>query len=479
MANLEDLIDPEYGLQQDEWSLARPRFGVEGQLEVIGWSGKLYGGTKKKYLLSCKTCAMDEELFGQGFFSGEKGNLIKGQGVCGCAKYVRWNPEQMGIRCRREAKNRGYSFSGFTSDYKNVDDTRVRVLCTEHGEWNPTIEKFLGGRGCPRCCKHFAPPIEEKEKNIEKFLEGTKYTLISLNRNVKTTVTVKCEVCSTDPELFREGVFEILESKLKSGQIPCGCSERGYHFSKEQYEIVCKRFADRHGWEFVGFNGPFVKSKSTVLLKCSNHGVWESKIAYILNNNRREQSYLCPGCRSENIIKVKRKPDQELIQSFFSSGAFHPDTRFWRSERRSSGGWRVFWHLHCPTCGKDGEAHVGSLQRGNKPCECDRNRQREAYLNVVRDQDNMICVKFGIANNTSNRIEKQKRTCVYGLENFGVWEFETKKSCLAAERECKHTLECGVLTKEEMPDGYTETTWLYNLDKIISIYEKHGGKRIK
>ena len=37
MANLEDLIDPEYGLQQDEWSLTRPRFGTEGQLEVIGW----------------------------------------------------------------------------------------------------------------------------------------------------------------------------------------------------------------------------------------------------------------------------------------------------------------------------------------------------------------------------------------------------------------------------------------------------------
>ena len=35
MANLEDLIDPEYGLQQDEWSLTRPRFGAEGQKSVF------------------------------------------------------------------------------------------------------------------------------------------------------------------------------------------------------------------------------------------------------------------------------------------------------------------------------------------------------------------------------------------------------------------------------------------------------------
>jgi hypothetical protein len=26
-----------------------------------------------------------------------------------------------------------------------------------------------------------------------------------------------------------------------------------------------------------------------------------------------------------------------------------------------------------------------------------------------------------------------------------------------------------------MPDGYTETTWVYNLDKIVEIYERNGG----
>ena len=37
--NLEDVIDPEYGLQQDDWSLSKPRFGKESQLEVVVWSG--------------------------------------------------------------------------------------------------------------------------------------------------------------------------------------------------------------------------------------------------------------------------------------------------------------------------------------------------------------------------------------------------------------------------------------------------------
>ena len=41
--NLEDVLDPEYGLQQDAWSLSKPTFGEEGQLEVVGWSGKSKG----------------------------------------------------------------------------------------------------------------------------------------------------------------------------------------------------------------------------------------------------------------------------------------------------------------------------------------------------------------------------------------------------------------------------------------------------
>lgn len=49
--NLEDVIDPAYGLQQDEWSLSKPKFGEHGQLEVVGWSGREHN--KKWYILRC------------------------------------------------------------------------------------------------------------------------------------------------------------------------------------------------------------------------------------------------------------------------------------------------------------------------------------------------------------------------------------------------------------------------------------------
>lgn len=50
-------------------------------------------------------------------------------------------------------------------------------------------------------------------------------------------------------------------------------------------------------------------------------------------------------------------------------------------------------------------------------------------------------------------------------------------SRLAKEREVKARLKTCVISKEEMPDGYTETTHLKNIDFIRDIYEEFSGNR--
>lgn len=66
------------------------------------------------------------------------------------------------------------------------------------------------------------------------------------------------------------------------------------------------------------------------------------------------------------------------------------------------------------------------------------------------------------------------RFCKQVKEAYGK-EFPDKQSCLKAERECLQELDCGVLSREEMPDGYTETTDASNLVKIENIYRRNGG----
>lgn len=334
--NLEDVIDPEavnsvHALQQDEWSLSKPTFGEEGQLEVVGWSGRRKGSGNKIYILKCNKCSQDTDLFGEGFFRSLKGHLINTTIPCGCSKNPDWSRDQFNVLCKRKANEIGFVFKGFIGEWEG-QKTRIRMLCEKHGEWSSgRITKLVNtGHGCPRC-----------------------------------------------------------------------------------------------GIEVSG---------------------------------------------------GKKKPDEVMIISFFESGAFHPVTKFWRSERENREGRYPYWYMSCPDCGETGESLAGDLQKGKRPCGCSPNRQREAYINWLTDEKNMaIAIKFGIAQDSKRRVKDQNRTAVYTLKQHAVYTFPSVQQCKQAERECKKELETGVVLKRDMPDGWTETTWSYNIGKVVDIYKRNGG----
>jgi len=285
---------------------------------------------------------------------------------------------------------------------------------------------------------------------------------------------LSCSKCANDPELHGEGYFKILKAGIIRGRLVCGCSNRKMYM-KWQYEVLCKRKAEEIGCTFTDFADNWEGRRDKVLLKCKKHSYTGS----VSVDNLLRQGWRCPSCKKEVIGDATRQSDDEMIKDFFGTGAFHPNTVFKRSDTVCPRGWKIFWRVWCPECDEDGEAPAGNLKLGQRPCGCSKNRQTQAYINTIRADEITIHLKFGIANSTERRVAQLDRACIYNVQNLGVWEFESSGPCKAAERECKQTLECGVLTKEEMPDGYTESTWLYNLYKIISIYEKHGGKRIK
>lgn len=326
--NLEDVIDPEYGLQQDEWSLTKPRFGKDGQLEVVGWSGR--NKCHKYYIVRCVHCGGDSELFGEGYFKDVKGHLQSGGVPCGCSKSPKWSKKQYKVLCQRKAEELGYKFLDFVGDWHG-NKTKISVMCIDHGEWVTTcINDFFG-----------------------------------------------------------------------------------------------------------------------------NHG--------------------CPECKAESTRAVFKKPDSEMIASFFASGAFHPDTKFWRISDEDNYA-TVFWGVDCPECGQKARGMRGNLQGGHKPCACSRQRQQECYINLVTDENNnVLAIKFGIAIDSIRRVLRQNRLSCFNVRNFAIYKFPDVASCKIAEAACLKELDCGILSKEQMPDGWTETTSPDNLLKIIEIYERNGG----
>jgi hypothetical protein len=284
---------------------------------------------------------------------------------------------------------------------------------------------------------------------------------------------VKCDICSQDPELFGEGYFRIRKAEIKRNQMPCGCS-RNPHWTKEQYIVLCKRKAEELGYTFLGFEGEWKGHRTKIRMLCEKHGEWGHGII----NGFLNSSQACTKCGYTLASELKLKPDEVMIASFFASGAFHSDTKFWRSDRQNSQGCKVYWFMACPECSEVGESQSNGLQMGQRPCGCSKNRQRQAYVNLIEDGNTQVAIKFGIANNSLSRIKVQDRLSVYSVRQHSVYTFPNVTSCKQAERECKEELECGIVLKRDFPDGYTETTWVYNLDKIIEIYERNGGIKI-
>lgn len=284
---------------------------------------------------------------------------------------------------------------------------------------------------------------------------------------------LRCAICLEDAELFGEGYFKTLKDRLFRGQIPCGCAFNP-KWSEDQYKVICSRKAEELHYKFLGFTGEWKGCYTKISMFCEKHGEWNTGIV----NDLIHKGVGCPGCKSAKITEAKTKPDNVMIDSFFASGCFHPETKFWRSDRATNQGIKSYWFMLCPECGEVGESFHGDLRRGCRPCGCSHMRQRECYINLVCDSDNVVALKFGIANNSKQRIKNQNFQSSYTLKQHSIYKFPDVASCKAAERECKEQFICGIIPKQEMSDGYTETTYIYNLDKIKQIYIKHGGVEV-
>ena len=281
-----------------------------------------------------------------------------------------------------------------------------------------------------------------------------------------------CSVCSQDVDMYGEGYFRSKKSQILEGKLPCGCSSRPTR-SKGQYAVLCTRKALEMGLVFLGFAGEWLGSKTKILMSCPTHGDWSTGTI----NNLISKGHGCPGCRIDFVRAATTKPNSVMINSFLVSGSYHPDTVFWRSDRLNSINRPVYWNMYCPDCGATAVSFVGDLHQGQRPCLCSKQRQTIGYINLIKDGDLVVAVKFGISNNPRRRIKQQVASCVYEMQQYSLWEFPDKVSCYNAERECLKALECGVLPKSDMPDGWSETTHPHNIDSVIEIYERNGGLR--
>lgn len=281
----------------------------------------------------------------------------------------------------------------------------------------------------------------------------------------KKIYLLKCSVCEKDYELFGDGVFRSSKSNLTAGRLPCGCAVKP-SWSTAQWAIRLQRVLDSNH-RFVKLINPEKGAFSKVEVICTAHGVWDTGNA--CNIISGQGCRLCANqSRVQNLRDHNSYSESKFIEKFYRLGGYPRDIVFTRVDK-------YFWSYTCNVCGDYCETRAIHLYKGAKSCSCTKFNPTQAYLNIILDGDLPIGLKFGVSKRARDR---KFRWTDYNFHLYSIWEFDSRSACLLAEAECKNSLKTGIVSKTDMPEGFSETTYLYNLEEILRIYKNFGGKEI-
>lgn len=435
---------------------------MRGVLNIIGQDPN----NPDKILVTCSICSEDKELYPQPF-SMFKSNFGR-QTPCGCSKCPKLSEDQAYIVAKRATEALGYTFLGWSKEYTGSSSTKIRCVCPEHGEWNTgIISTIRKGVGCPKC----VDPRKRKDLvKAEDFLatgffeDGTTFT--KSERKDKNGWSpywfVTCPTCSNDKFVkagLCSGIFEGMKSNLLKGAKPCRCSSR-YVYTEEQYIL---RINTETPYSFIRWIGKFKGNRSKVVVFCEEHGgEIEMTVFGLLSGNR------CITCHGH-----KPKPETDMKEQLKKVCEERGYTFVKLIDYKSN---KSSFQYSCKTHGIQ-QISITNFIHGEQGCpECRGKNQTYAYIHLVEDEGlGIIGLKFGITKNPRIRIRQQNRLAKYKLHKFKLYRFETVAACRTAEKEVKDVLPCGVFSQQDIPDGWTETTYIYNLENIMKIFEDNGG----
>ncbi len=294
------------------------------------------------------------------------------------------------------------------------------------------------------------------------------------DKKYRKNIVVKCNTCSKDKELFGDGIFVVESRSMVKGRNPCGCSPRP-SWEEWQYEVLMKRKATVNGYDFLGWDGNYNGVNTKVKIGCGEHGSWSSTSIHEYN----KYDPICIHCDSYRVGR-NRSPDELMITGFMKSGGFSEGTEFKRSENKSKNGFREYWDVLCPDCGDEYTSLYKSLSSGSRGCSCSNYRQKFLYLMTIKDEcgETELGAKFGIANNPEERLKGLKRKTKLIIDLIHTWEFDKIQDCKDSERFISQNFDTGFFSREDLPDGWTETISPLDIIPVFHYLESLNNTRL-
>ena len=257
-----------------------------------------YIGCKKKICIICPK---------HGEFWQMPNTHLSGCGCQECKKEAIHNSlartHEQFIEKAKEIHGDKYDYSKV--EYKNTE-TKVCIICPEHGEFWQTPHKHLNGRGCPTCgnLRKGNSSRGTKEVFIKKArkVHGDKYDYSKVDYT--NAMTKVCIICPKHGEFWQTPAQHICGNGCKE------CRKEYLHnkfvFTKDDFIKRAKKIHnDKYDYSMVEYNGMHKK----VHIICPVHGeFWQTPHSHLKNEG-------CPSCRESKMEKyIANKLSEENIK---------------------------------------------------------------------------------------------------------------------------------------------------------------------
>ena len=217
---------------------------------------------------------------------------LSGSGCPKCVHQERTLTKEEFVKKANQIHNFKYDYT--RSNYVNTE-TKVCIICPEHGEFWMTPHSHLSGQGCPTCGN--IKGHNATRKSLEQFIQeargvhGDKYDYSKVEYSGNKT-----KVCIICPE---HGEFWMTpNSHLSKKQ---GCPYCAGHMRKTNEQFI-KDARDVHGDKYDYSKVNYINNRTDIIVTCPTHGDFNVKPDNHLAGNG------CPKCAG------KHRTTEELLQ---------------------------------------------------------------------------------------------------------------------------------------------------------------------
>jgi len=195
-------------------------------------------------------------------------------------------------------KTHGDKYDYSKVDYKN-NQTKVTIICHEHGEFQQVPMNHKKGVGCPKCYGNLLGTTEQVIEEFRK-VHRDRYNYSKINyKNSQTKVTIICN---------EHGEFQQTPNSHKrgSGCPQCGTKIRGAKLGLSN-KVIIEQFKEVHGERYDYSKVDYKTNHKKVTIICPYHGEFDQRPSHHKNGVG------CPDCSgnvpltTEKIVKQFKK----------------------------------------------------------------------------------------------------------------------------------------------------------------------------